>query len=159
MVIQMNNDYKMPVLLIGNSFKYEVESTLKLFFHTSRFSFIMEDVYPDSLPEGDCAVLTLSESEDTVSLSALVNLNGNSREKSCELPADADKSTREHELCRLLFHILQDMTGITPPWGLMTGIRPVKKLTELIDQGLDREQMQSILTGKYELAPEKFSLA
>ena len=159
MVIQMNNDYKMPVLLIGNSFKYEVESTLKLFFHTSRFNFIIEDVSPVSLPEGDCAVLTLSESKDKVFLRALVNLNGDSSEKSCKLPADADKSTREHELCRLLFHILHNMTGITPPWGLMTGIRPVKKLTELIDQGLDREQMQSILTGKYELAPEKFSLA
>ena len=34
-----NNNFKMPIILIGNSFKYEIEATLKLFFNTARFSF------------------------------------------------------------------------------------------------------------------------
>lgn len=35
----MNNVSKMPVILIGNSFKYEIESTLKIFFPTEKFQF------------------------------------------------------------------------------------------------------------------------
>lgn len=35
----VNKNFKMPVILIGNSFKYEIEATLKLFFHAERFSF------------------------------------------------------------------------------------------------------------------------
>ena len=37
-----NNDLKMPIILIGNSFKYEVEATVKLFIHASRFNFFYE---------------------------------------------------------------------------------------------------------------------
>ena len=35
----INNDFKMPIIMIGHSFKYETEATLKLFFNTARFSF------------------------------------------------------------------------------------------------------------------------
>ena len=37
-----NNDLKMPIILIGNSFKYEIEATVKLFIHASRFNFFYE---------------------------------------------------------------------------------------------------------------------
>ncbi len=38
-MIDKNINYKMPIVLIGNSFKYEIEAICKLFFHTARFSF------------------------------------------------------------------------------------------------------------------------
>lgn len=34
----MSNDFKMPIVLIGNSFKYEVEATSKMFFRRERGS-------------------------------------------------------------------------------------------------------------------------
>ena len=37
----MSNDFKMPIVLIGNSFKYEVEATSKMFFPSgTRFEFL-----------------------------------------------------------------------------------------------------------------------
>ena len=118
-----NNETKMPIILIGNSFKYEVEATMKLFFSTARYSFgesreeAVGDEYVIAEVNGD-------------KLRVEVKLNGEAPEVR---EAFADQSqNKEHELCRILFHILSDKTGIVPPWGLMTGIRPVKKVVELI---------------------------
>ncbi|HBB71157.1 MAG TPA: coproporphyrinogen dehydrogenase HemZ [Ruminococcus sp.] len=150
-------NYKMPILLIGNSFKYETEATLKLFFHTARFTFY-DDPESVDISSGDFAMLSVS-GDDGRELSVRVRLNDISDSRSCILPADADIRTQEHELCRLLYHILSDITGIVPPWGLMTGIRPVKKVTELMQQGLSREDIEDTLTKRYELSPAKLNLA
>lgn len=153
----MENDLKMPIVLIGNSFKYEVEATCKLFFHTERFNFT--DDITDA--NGDSFIIAkVSEERNGFVLSATVKLSGKepvSGEKT--LPVTAEKAQLEHELCRVLFHILSDLTGIRPPWGLMTGIRPVKKVTELMDKGLSREEIEKSLTERFELAPDKLRLA
>ncbi|MBQ8959831.1 MAG: coproporphyrinogen dehydrogenase HemZ [Ruminococcus sp.] len=153
----MENDNKMPVVLIGNSFKYEVEATCKLFFHTRRYRF-SED--PADASGEQFILAKISDEGDQALLFAKVKLSGReavSGEK--RLPASAEKSQREHELCRVLFHLLSDLTGIRPPWGLMTGIRPVKKVTELMDKGLSRQEIEKSLTERFELMPDKLRLA
>ncbi|HOO08027.1 MAG TPA: coproporphyrinogen dehydrogenase HemZ [Ruminococcus sp.] len=153
----MENDNKMPVVLIGNSFKYEVEATCKLFFHTQRFRFSQD---PEDASGEEFILAEMLDEEIQTLLSATVKLAGReavSGEK--RLPVTAEKTQREHELCRVLFHILSDLTGIRPPWGLMTGIRPVKKVTELMDRGLSRQQIEADLTERFELAPDKLRLA
>lgn len=150
----MINTHKMPVVLIGNSFKYETEATLKLFFSTARFAF-SEDI---SDAQGESFVI--AEVSGGITVSAVVKLPDSEPERAeAQLPADSDKNTVEHELCRLIYHILCRKTGIRPPWGLMTGIRPVKKVTELIEKGLDEEQIRTALTERFELSPDKFDLA
>ncbi|MCD7891107.1 MAG: hypothetical protein LUG26_04875 [Ruminococcus sp.] len=37
--MKTDNNYKMPIILIGNTFKYEVEATVKLFIPASKFNF------------------------------------------------------------------------------------------------------------------------
>lgn len=152
----MNNNNKMPIVLIGNSFKYEIESICKLFFHTERFVF--SDKAEDA--KGDSFIIAeVSRGEQTV-LSAEVRLNGEDIiSKEFRMDLDADDKTVEMELCRLIYGILSGKTGIVPPWGLMTGIRPVKKVTELIGQGLSREEIERRLTEKYQISRKKLELA
>ena len=45
----------------------------------------------------------------------------------------------ELHLARMLYQILSEITGITPKWGVLTGIRPVKLVQRRLDQGLSRE--------------------
>lgn len=141
---------KMPIILIGNSFKYEIEATLKLFFNTARYSFSNDR--NDAV--GDDYVIA-EVNGDT--LSAEVKLESEAPVKS-ELITD-DSQDKEHEMCRLIYHILSEKTGITPPWGLMTGIRPVKKVIELIRQDLPKEKIFSSLRDKYEVTDKKLQLA
>lgn len=152
-----DNNYRMPVILVGNSFKYEIEATLKLFFNTARFSF-SDDT---SAAQGESYVIAevSDASEDSILLSAEICLNGNSDRDTLTLPSDTDKDIREHELCRLIYHILSKRTGIIPPWGLMTGIRPVKKVIELMRDGLGKKEIQRKMAEKYEISKEKLDLA
>ncbi|HRU96026.1 MAG TPA: coproporphyrinogen dehydrogenase HemZ [Ruminococcus sp.] len=152
-----DSNYRMPVVLLGNSFKYEVEATLKLFFSTSRFSF--SDNLSDAKGESYVIAEMSAFSGDKVKLSAVVCLEGSPEKDEITLPAVSDKNTCEHELCRLIYHILSRKTGIVPPWGLMTGIRPVKKVIELMRQELGRDEIQRIMTEKYEISPDKLELA
>ena len=145
-----NNETKMPIILIGNSFKYEVEATMKLFFSTARYSFgesreeAVGDEYVIAEVDGD-------------RLRVEVKLNGEAPEVR-EAVADQSQN-KEHELCRILFHILSDKTGIVPPWGLMTGIRPVKKVVELIRENVPKDEIFRRLKDKYEIQDKKLQLA
>lgn len=156
-MINKNTDYKMPVILIGNSFKYEIESICKLFFHTARFNFT-NDI---SEAVGENYITAKQEIiENNIVLTAEVRLNGGEVESTKKtLAFDSEKKIAEHELCRLIYHILCKKTCITPPWGLMTGIRPVKKITELLEQGLTRAEIEEKLSKRYELSAKKLSLA
>ncbi|MDE6501484.1 MAG: coproporphyrinogen dehydrogenase HemZ [Ruminococcus sp.] len=147
----MNNLFKMPVILIGNSFKYEIESTLKMFFPTEKFQF-SEEI---DNATGETFIVAGTETDR---IYTDIKINGQFFHDEKNISTDDMKFT-EHELCRLIYHILSKATGKTSPWGLMTGIRPVKKVTELIEQGKDYAETKKILTAKYELSPEKFRLA
>ncbi|MDE6784165.1 MAG: coproporphyrinogen dehydrogenase HemZ, partial [Ruminococcus sp.] len=150
------DDYRMPVVLTGNSFKYEIEAVCKLFFHTARFKF-SNDIND---AQGNNYILASVIYDNGLFVVSQIRLNGDEPEHEIKsLPFSAEKNDIEHELCRLIYHILYKKTGINPPWGLMTGIRPVKKVTELIQQGFSESEIRQRLTERYELSPKKFSLA
>ncbi|MBR4626290.1 MAG: coproporphyrinogen dehydrogenase HemZ [Ruminococcus sp.] len=149
-----DNITKMPVVLIGNSFKYEVESTLKLFFYAERFAF-SEDI-ADACGE---RYVIAGADENRVYTEVMLSGELSRDEKHLERPLSEDSAAAEHELCRLIFHILCKRTGNTPPWGLMTGIRPVKRVVDLIRQGRSEDEIYRILADKYEIRPDKLRLA
>jgi len=148
-----NNNSKMPIIMIGHSFKYETEATLKLFFNTARFSFTS-----DIAEASGCDYVYTEVAEDS-SVTVRVCLNGVQEEKTAKLSPDAEKKDFEYTICRLLFELLVSKTGITPPWGLLTGIRPVKKVIDLIRQDKTEEEIYSHLGEKYLVAPKKLKLA
>ncbi len=153
----INNNSKMPVILIGNSFKYEVEATCKLFFNTARFSF--SDDIADAA--GDRFIIAgLQQLDNAVKLYTDIKMDdGDTVHNETIISGSPDKNIAEHELCRLIYHVLCSKTGITPPWGLMTGIRPVKKVIELMQMGLDRPTIEKMLTDRFELSRDKLDLA
>lgn len=150
---------KMPIVLIGNNFKYEIEATVKLFFHASRFSF-SDDISDAS--GSNFIIAGVSDNDETTRIYSSVkieNCETVSSEKILKCDASSDKNYLEHELCRLVYTSLRKILGITPPWGLMTGIRPVKKVIELMQDGKSFEEIDDVLTSKFEISPDKLSLA
>lgn len=95
-------------------------------------------------------------------LTATVKFNGSDEVKltdTVNAAVSEDKNTVEHEICRLIYYAFRYILGITPPWGLMTGIRPVKKVIDLIREGKTSNEINNILTEKYEISPKKLALA
>jgi oxygen-independent coproporphyrinogen III oxidase len=54
--------------------------------------------------------------------------------------------------------VLQDWTGITQKWGILTGVRPTKLLHKKLQAGTDRETAHRELAEEYLITPEKIEL-
>ena len=47
------------------------------------------------------------------------------------------KRARKRQVKMALYELLKQVTGMTPPWGSLTGIRPTRLLYEAMDEGAD----------------------
>ena len=74
------------------------------------------------------------------------------RLKTAQRPADGDC---EFALCRLLYLLLCDATGTRPPWGVLTGVRPVRLVHQLWQQGKSDEEVRDYFTGRCPCQPRR----
>ena len=58
-----------------------------------------------------------------------------------------------------VFEAIKKIRNLDMPWGILTGIRPTKKINELIEQGLSTEHIKNMLKEKYLATDEKIDLA
>lgn len=145
----------MKILFSGNDFKYETEATVKLFV-PSRFTFH----YDITDTDGDMVMTRLKTGKKYTYLYAYCRIDGKYKRRAVHLEnALADRQNCEHELCRLVYLCLQSLTGITPPWGLMTGIRPVKRMADLLNSGMDKEQSFKVLKDRFMVSDKRLELA
>lgn len=152
----------MTVILCGHSFKYETEAVTKLFIPAKRFDFLfVESAY--SIPDiaGDRCVLIrnvysgISElradcriGEETAVSSEKVSLSAPDYEHECELA-----------VCRQLYICLSRLTGIRPSWGVLTGVRPVKLISGLLDGGMSEPELKEYMKKRYFVSYEKTELS
>lgn len=145
----------MKILFKGHDFKYETEAIVKLFI-PGRFEFLFDETNSC----GDIVSSQLKKCRKNTYLFAVCRIGEKKARKSLILDnKQADEKTCEHEICRLIFYCLHKITGITPPWGLLTGIRPVRKMTELISLGYNKNQCFEILKTKYQTSDRRLELA
>ncbi|WP_414648015.1 coproporphyrinogen dehydrogenase HemZ [Desulfitobacterium sp.] len=57
-----------------------------------------------------------------------------------------------------LYHLLTQVTGHTPPWGILTGIRPSKILHRLNDLGISETSEKKVLLERYLIREDKTQL-
>ena len=64
---------------------------------------------------------------------------------------------RRRRLLRLcLHHLVAQLPGTRPsPWGILTGVRPVKVVQRFLDEGLRKEQIFRALTRDFGILPEE----
>lgn len=138
----------MTICFKGNTCKYEIEAVMKLFLPVVTFEFLFEE---DTDSSDFCIV-----SSQGADLEVRVCLNGKTSERRYKLKENEET---ELNLCRMLYECMGELTGITPQWGYLTGIRPVKKVNALLDEGLSKEEIFSQLKDKYGVSDRKLELA
>ena len=57
-----------------------------------------------------------------------------------------------------LYRLIKRETGLTPPWGSLTGIRPTRLLYEGMEEGLSREEAVRRVTEAYDVSPDRARL-
>ncbi len=138
----------MTVFFCNNSYKYEIEAVMKLFCPLESFEFVFDGAYTGG--EGTVLVSVADK------LLVTAELHGKKVTREEVLCAEAD---RELTLCRMLYSAMSEITGVTPEWGCLTGIRPVKKVNALIAQGCDRDMVYERLHEKYCIGRNKSDLS
>ena len=76
-------------------------------------------------------------------------------------PTDGIPTDRLTKLAasRALFSAGKQYFGYTPPWGILTGVRPAKVATEILERGIGVRAARAVLQNEYLCQPRKAALA
>ena len=82
-----------------------------------------------------------------------------SRREECSLSDPDDRIHTKNELKQLIYRTLSDATGITLPWGDLTGIRPTKIAMKLLEEGRTDEEISREMRENYCTSDSKIRLS
>ncbi len=137
----------MNLYVKNHTFWFELENLTRLFFPNEKIS-VFKEFDKTEVP------FVYSGLTDKIRIS--VSINGYTNERTA--PKADTNEKNELIASQLLYNILCDFTGITQPWGMLTGVRPVKLLRKLsLKHG--REEAHRILKEDYFVSDEKLRLA
>ena len=144
----------MYLINLNHKFNYETENLLRLFFPE-------KIVQSEEVSEGEDYILTeLAGGKIRVKLC----LDGKIKEKTKEyapgdIPSfDTEESFFERKIALLMFDLLCKATSYTPPWGILTGVRPAKLMGKLVQQ-MGEEKAKEYFRGELKVTKEKTDLA
>ena len=92
--------------------------------------------------------------------------DGRRAERTARPPDDPDPRIRTlhrrraaRRLCKqTLYDLLREMTGVRPPWGSLTGVRPTHLMLEALAGGLSPEAAVERLVSDFDVAPDRAAL-
>ena len=84
--------------------------------------------------------------------------NGENHEKAELIEINENRSTDKNAVKREIYRKLSLITGKRPPWGILTGVRPVKLAGEIVRASAGDENAPAILQEEYLLSEEKSNL-
>jgi len=125
--------------------------------------------YPEDMPrilEGEAARFTLSRGEYWATMTAEVCRGGHTERAVTRFPAK-ELDTAPESVYHVVQHALKmafykagtAVLGCKPPWGALTGVRPVKLPTRAMKQGATPAQAKRELEREYHVSPVRAQLA
>lgn len=137
----------MNLYVKNHNFHFELENLTRLFFPNEKITVIRDF----SEPQPPCIYTEVS---DKITIS--VNIGSfNKSETAVKRLTDDDN---ELVSAQLLYKLLCDFTGLTQPWGILTGVRPVKLLRRLAEESSE-EQAVKKFEKDFFVSDEKIALS
>ncbi|RGY72994.1 coproporphyrinogen dehydrogenase HemZ [Ruminococcus bromii] len=131
----------------NHNFHFELENLTRLFFPNEKITVIRDFSEPQP-------PYIYTEVSDKITIS--VNIGSfNKSETAVKKLADDDN---ELVSAQLLYKLLCDYTGLTQPWGILTGVRPVKLLRRLAEES-NEEQAVKKFEKDFFVSNEKIALS
>ena len=141
----------MKIYITGLPSGYEVEHLARLFYPMAPLTLTPPEPAEDSL---------WAEKTDT-GLRVLVRQGEKSKmlEAPLPLPVEQGGETPEFALASLTYDLLRQWTGIRPPWGKMTGVRPVRLIHDKRAAGWSAEQIDRFFLQRFDCSEQKYEMA
>lgn len=138
---------------IGHSFDYEVQKLIGIFYPYEKLKVLKEyDTKNEQFIE--CRV---ENSGKTVTVDVKVNITDGSFAYNTIADCESTDKKCEEAVCGALFICLREITGYSPAWGMLTGIRPAKLFLNLSNRFGEKEA-QRIFKEVYYVSESKISL-
>ena len=137
----------MNLYVINNGFWFELENLTRLFFPNERI-----EVFKDSF-EGKTPFVFASVSDDITVRVHIGDFSGELHERLSDSDGENELST-----VKLLYRLLSGFSRIEQPWGLLTGVRPIKLLRKLSGEAGEEEAARRFREDFF-VSGEKLSLA
>ena len=145
------------VILKGHDFKYEVAELIKLF--TTQFNFVHRKDVGMTL-ENSVVYYNDKVFSKTVYLENYQVIYDSLDYRSIEgLSEQEVKKVTKETIKRSMYNVLMKKFNSYVPWGILTGIRPVKIVHTLLDKNLTDEDIRENLKTNYLISDEKIDLA
>ena len=145
----------------GHDYKYAAEQMLLTLFPTERPEYA--DAPPG--PGEDALVLSLSRGETWATATAALTWGGAEYRaaRRCRVSELTDQLSADRALQRILKLAFYDAgtaaLGKEPPWGALTGVRPVKIPAKAMLAGASPAQAERVLRDTYRVSPGRRKLA
>jgi oxygen-independent coproporphyrinogen-3 oxidase len=144
------------VEILGHPFGYEVENVIRLFYPGAKLTLVQES-------SGMAPVITteMSAPEGGGKIRLSVSARGEGFAGSAAAFREAGLPVDEYEnaLCMALFGLLRDQTGKNPPWGMLTGVRPVRLAHPLLESGRSDDEIIRYFSRRFAVTEQKSRLA
>ena len=146
-------------------YKYSAEQMMLTLFPGEKPEYPEEAL--STLEEGDSAALfTLDRGEETTTVTARVLREGREEVSSDAFPSkELDVSPEwayhviQHALKIAFYRAGTAILGQEPPWGALTGVRPVKLPTRAMKAGKTADEAKAELEQEYHVSPRRAQLA
>lgn len=146
----------MILRIFGHDFHYECENLCRVYFPNDKINIVYSDEGCD-----EKTVTTVCASVDGGNeLTVTADICGVSKSLKATVIAPEDELRDKSELktAQLMFAILSELTGYTPPWGVLTGVRPSKLMLRLIET-MGEEGARNYFLGSLLVSEDKTNLA
>lgn len=121
----------MNLYVKNHNFHFELENLTRLFFPNEKITVIRDFSEPQP-------PYIYTEVSDKITIS--VNIGSfNKSETAVKKLTDDDN---ELVSAQILYKLLCDFTGLTQPWGILTGVRPVKLLRRLAEESSEEQAVK-----------------
>ena len=145
----------MKLIFRGHDDRYAVEQSLLAFFPEER------PVYKPAEEGEDHALVTLSRSPRFNTAVTTITYHGRTARGISRTAVNPQLTEYEAERLRQkavklsFFKAAREITGITPSWGALTGIRPGKLASRMLEEGMTERQVERVLRDTYFVSPER----
>lgn len=121
----------MNLYVKNHNFHFELENLTRLFFPNEKITVIRDFSEPQP-------PYIYTEVSDKITIS--VNIGSFNKSKTAVKKLTDDDN--ELVSAQLLYKLLCDFTGLTQPWGILTGVRPVKLLRRLAEESSEEQAVK-----------------
>lgn len=140
------------------NFEYDIQALIRGFYPGEELKTIMPQQSVGACDESVRFIVSFYYYNDYLEIS-VDDIDSNNIKKVNEKIQYSDRKDTKNVLKRVLYDVLSEITGKKLAWGTLSGIRPTKITSALLEKGLSTEDAKKIIKNTYYISEEKADLS